>query len=163
MTRWSRPVGEVFVAKRPIWLDTERHAVIINHYLLGGVMRILFALLGALSLLLGLIGAFLPVLPTTPFILLAALLFSKSSPRVHHWMLNHPWFGTMIRDWQTYRGLRPKIRRRAIVMMIISFAFSIYMVPLWPVRLGLLITFIMLLAWFLRLPLVTDVANGQQK
>lgn len=126
-------------------------------------MRILFALLGGVSLLLGLIGAFLPVLPTTPFILLAALLFSKSSPRLHHWMLNHPWFGTMIRDWQTYRGLRPKIRRRAVWMMAISFALSIYMVPLWPVKAGLVLTFIILLAWFLRLPLVPEPAIERGK
>lgn len=119
-------------------------------------MRIFFALLGVMSLALGVIGAFLPVLPTTPFVLLSACLFGKSSPRLHGWMVNHPWFGTMIRDWQTHKGLRLKVRRRALWMMALSFAFSIYIVPLWQVKVGLVLTFIALLVWFLRLPVVPD-------
>lgn len=119
-------------------------------------MRILFALLGGISLALGVIGAFLPVLPTTPFVLLSACLFSKSSPRLHGWMINHPWFGTLIRDWQTHKGLRLKVRRRALWMMAISFSFSILIVPLWQVKVGLVLTFIVLLVWFLRLPVVPD-------
>ncbi|WP_116474520.1 YbaN family protein [Zobellella maritima] len=119
-------------------------------------MRILFALLGSLSLGLGVLGAFLPVLPTTPFVLLSAFLFGKSSPRVHSWLLHHPWFGGMIQDWQQCRGLRPRVRRRALLLMSASFAFSIYMVPLWWVKIGLVLTYIALLVWFLRLPLLPD-------
>ncbi|MBM7455933.1 hypothetical protein HNR62_001812 [Oceanisphaera litoralis] len=119
-------------------------------------MRVLFALLGSVSLGLGVLGAFLPVLPTTPFVLLSAFLFGKSSPRVHHWLVNHPWFGGMIRDWQTHRGLRARVRRRALGMMALSFGFSIYIVPLWPVKVGLALTFVALLLWFLRLPLVPE-------
>lgn len=119
-------------------------------------MRLLFALLGSISLGLGVLGAFLPVLPTTPFVLLSAFLFGKSSPRVHRWLVHHPWFGGMIRDWQAHRGLRAHVRRRALWMMALSFGFSIYIVPLWPVKVGLALTFIVLLLWFLRLPLVPD-------
>ncbi|MFP2768097.1 YbaN family protein [Oceanisphaera sp. KMM 10153] len=119
-------------------------------------MRILFALLGCISLGLGMLGAFLPVLPTTPFVLLAACLFGKSSPRVHRWLVNHPWFGGMIRDWQAHRGLRAHVRRRALWMMGLSFAFSIYIVPLWQVKVGLVLTFVVLVWWFLRLPLVPE-------
>jgi uncharacterized protein len=119
-------------------------------------MRILFALLGSVSLGLGVLGAFLPVLPTTPFVLLAAFLFGKSSPRVHRWLVNHPWFGGMIRDWQAHRGLRAHVRRRALWMMALSFGFSIYIVPMWQVKVGLVLTFVALLLWFLRLPLVPE-------
>ncbi|WP_445399081.1 YbaN family protein [Zobellella sp. An-6] len=119
-------------------------------------MRILFALLGSLSLGLGVLGAFLPVLPTTPFVLLSAFLFGKSSPRVHAWLVNHPWFGGMIHDWQAHRGLRAHVRRRALLLMTLSFSFSIYIVPLWWVKAGLVLTFLALLVWFLRLPLVPD-------
>ncbi|MGB5856722.1 MAG: YbaN family protein [Oceanisphaera sp.] len=119
-------------------------------------MRILFALLGSISLALGVLGAFLPVLPTTPFVLLSACLFGKSSPRVHHWLVTHPWFGGMISDWQQHRGLRAHVRRRALWMMALSFTFSIYMVPLWSVKVGLGLTFVVLVLWFLRLPLVPD-------
>ncbi|GHA22363.1 YbaN family protein [Oceanisphaera arctica] len=119
-------------------------------------MRLLFALLGSVSLGLGVLGAFLPVLPTTPFVLLSAFLFGKSSPRVHHWLVNHPWFGGMISDWQAHRGLRAHVRRRALWMMALSFGFSIYIVPLWQVKVGLVLTFVALLLWFLRLPLVPE-------
>ena len=119
-------------------------------------MRLLFALFGSVSLGLGVLGAFLPVLPTTPFVLLSAFFFGKSSPRVHRWLVHHPWFGGMIRDWQAHRGLRAHVRRRALCMMALSFAFSIYIVPLWPVKVGLALTFVALLLWFLRLPLVPE-------
>ncbi|MCT7655596.1 YbaN family protein [Oceanimonas sp. NS1] len=108
-------------------------------------MRMLFALLGGISLGLGILGAFLPVLPTTPFVLLSAFCFGRSKlPRVHAWLVNHPWFGGMIRDWQTHRGLRPHVRRRALWLMAASFTLSIYLVPVWWVRALLLLTFIAL-------------------
>ncbi|ART79194.1 YbaN family protein [Oceanisphaera avium] len=119
-------------------------------------MRIVFALLGGLALLLGIIGVFLPVMPTTPFILLAAFLFSKSSPKIHAWLVNHPWFGPLIQDWQAHRGVRPHIRRRALWMMAISFSFSMYVLPLWQLKLGLALGFAIVVFWFLRLPVIRD-------
>lgn len=117
-------------------------------------MRIVFALLGGLALLLGLIGAFLPVLPTTPFILLSAFCFGKSSPRLYAWLVSHPLCGPLIQDWQNHRGVRAHIRRRALWMMALSFSFSIYMVELWQVKIGLGLTFVVLVIWFLRLPVI---------
>lgn len=119
-------------------------------------MRTLFALFGGLALLLGLIGVVLPLLPTTPFVLLSAFCFGKSSPRLHAWLLNHPWCGPVLQDWQTHGGVRAAIRRRALWMMALSFSFSIYMVPLWPVRVGLGCVFLVLVWWFLRLPVVSE-------
>lgn len=119
-------------------------------------MRLLFALLGGISLGLGLLGAFLPVLPTTPFVLLSAFCFGKSSPRVHRWLVNHRWFGGMIQDWQTHGGLRLPVRRRALWLMAVSFALSIYLVPLWWVRGLLLCTFMALAWWMCRLPVVPE-------
>ena len=122
-------------------------------------MRIVFSLLGGVALLLGLIGIVLPLLPTTPFVLLSAFCFGKSSPRIHAWLVNHPWCGSLIQDWQRYQGVRPHIRRRALWMMALSFGFSIYVVPLWPVRLGLALIFVVLVAWFLRLPVIAAPAS----
>ena len=55
---------------------------------------------GGLSLLLGIIGAFLPLLPTVPFVLLTAMCWGRASPRFHAWLLNHQTFGPMVRDWR---------------------------------------------------------------
>jgi uncharacterized membrane protein YbaN (DUF454 family) len=64
-----------------------------------------------ISFILGIIGAFVPVLPTTPFLLLAAFLFSKSSPRFHKMVMNLPWAGQAMKDWQDNRviGIKAKI------------------------------------------------------
>ena len=126
-------------------------------------MRIVFALLGGLALLLGVIGVFLPVMPTTPFILLAAYFFSKSSPRIHAWLVNHRWFGPLILDWQTHRGVRASIRRRALWMMAISFSFSMYVLPTWQLKVGLALGFLVVVVWFLRLPLIPERPKSAQK
>lgn len=126
-------------------------------------MRIVFGLLGGLALLLGLIGVFLPVMPTTPFILLAAFFFSKSSPRIHAWLVNHPWSGPLILDWQNHRGVRAAIRRRALWMMAISFSFSMYVLPTWQLKVGLALGFAVVVLWFLRLPVIDAPAKNAKK
>lgn len=83
--------------------------------------RILYLTLGYCALILGVIGIFLPVLPTTPFILLAALCFSKSSPRLHAWLLGHRAFGPPLRDWNEAGVIRLPAKCMATVMMVLSF------------------------------------------
>ena len=69
---------------------------------------------------LGIIGAFLPVLPTTPFLLLAAFLFSKSSPRFHTWLLGLPVAGEGIRDWNQRKVIRPRAKILCALTMALS-------------------------------------------
>lgn len=69
---------------------------------------------------LGVIGAFLPILPTTPFFLLAAYCFSKSSPRFHQWLLSLPVMGAGLRDWEKNRVIRPKAKALCIIMILIG-------------------------------------------
>ena len=80
-------------------------------------MRLLWAGVGGLSLLLAVIGAALPVLPTVPFLLLAAFCFARSSPRMHAWLLNHPRFGGPIRDWQAHRAISGRVKVIALASM----------------------------------------------
>lgn len=69
--------------------------------------RVGFIALGCLMLLLGFIGAFLPVMPTTIFLILATWFFGRSSPRLEAWMLDHPRFGPVLRDWREH-GAMPR-------------------------------------------------------
>ncbi len=89
----------------------------------------LWTLLGGLCLLLGAIGVFLPLLPTTPFVLLAAACFARSSPRLHHWLLQHRLFGPMLQDWEQKHCIPCRIRNLALLMMLgmggISIAFLV--------------------------------------
>ena len=94
--------------------------------------RIIFFTLGWIALGLGLLGIPLPGLPTTPFLLLAAFFFSRSSERVHDWLLGHALFGGPIRDWAE----RGAISRRAKVMAILAmgavFTLSLFLnIPGW--------------------------------
>jgi hypothetical protein len=75
-------------------------------------MRILYFTLGAAALLLGLVGVFLPLLPTTPFLILAAFGFSRSSPRLEAWLLSHRQFGPGLVAWRMRRAI-PLVAKRA--------------------------------------------------
>lgn len=82
-----------------------------------------FTALGFLSLALGFLGIFLPVLPTTPFVLLAAFCFSKGSERWHQWLLDNPTFGPLIRDWEDGGVIRPSAKALATFFIVLSFSW----------------------------------------
>ncbi len=88
----------------------------------------LFIALGWLCVLLGVIGAVLPLLPTTPFLILALLLFSKSSPAFHQMLLNNRLFGPGLRQWEANRSLARPVKRKASVFIVLTFSISIYLV-----------------------------------
>ena len=80
-------------------------------------MRGLWLAAGWLFLGLGLLGVVLPVLPTTPFLLLAAACFARSSPRLHGWLLNHRTFGPPIRNWEENGAISRRAKRLAVGTM----------------------------------------------
>lgn len=81
-------------------------------------LRLFWLALGVVALALGGLGAVLPLLPTTPFMLLAAFAFARSSQRLHDWLLGHRVFGPLIHDWRTHGA----IGRRAKILGLLSIA-----------------------------------------
>lgn len=105
---------------------------------------------GWLSVLLGVIGIFVPVLPTTPFLLLAAACFVRSSRRVYHWLVDHRHLGPWIRDYLEGNGIPLKAKVYAIGLMWLSIAFSCYLVPLPWARAGMLASAVLVSLYILR-------------
>jgi uncharacterized protein len=95
--------------------------------------RWLFIGAGWLSLSLGIVGIFVPLLPTTPFVLLAAFCFSKSSDTFYLWLIDHPRFGPMIRDWQTKGAIPARAKIIAAISLSLSIAATVLLlaVPPW--------------------------------
>jgi len=106
---------------------------------IGRLRRTLYVALGLFFVALGFLGAVLPVLPTTPFLLLASALFVRSSPRLNRWLLRSRIFGPFLRDWQRHRGVRLSVKLTATVMMLIAAGCSAWFADLsWPWLLVLL-------------------------
>lgn len=88
--------------------------------------RILFLGLGLLCLVLAVLGFTLPGLPGTPFLLVAAACFTRSSPRLHAWLLQNKFCGPMIRNWEETRSIPRRAKRIALLTIFITACFSLY-------------------------------------
>jgi len=94
------------------------------------ISRPLFLAFGFIWLFIGLVGVFVPLLPTTPFILLAAYCFSKGSRRVYYWLLGQKVFGPMIVDWQEHKVIAPRVKLVASVGITVMLSFPILYMPI---------------------------------
>ena len=88
---------------------------------------LILKVMGILFVGLAILGVILPILPTTPFLLVAAACFAKSSPRMQRRLLANKTFGPMIHDWQRYRSIPRKAKRIALLTMILSVCWSAFM------------------------------------
>ena len=93
---------------------------------LPAVARYLLLVFAVLCLALGVIGIFIPGLPTTVFVLMAAWAAARSSPRFHEWLESHPLFGPMLRDWRKHGAVSRKAKFTATVMMAVCAAILFY-------------------------------------
>ena len=93
----------------------------------AGRARLLYLALGWSCVLLGVIGAFLPLLPTTVFLLVAAWAFARSSPRWHAWLRDHAHFGEAVRAWEEHHAMPRRAKRIAFVALAASYALTAYL------------------------------------
>jgi uncharacterized membrane protein YbaN (DUF454 family) len=91
------------------------------------MFRSLWLALGLTSLALGIAGVVLPLLPTTPFVLLAAYCFARSSPRLHGWLLANATFGPLISNWQRHGAIAPRAKLLAVASMagVLALSFAV--------------------------------------
>ncbi|MEM7173136.1 MAG: YbaN family protein [Pseudomonadota bacterium] len=88
--------------------------------------------LGLIALVCGLAGVVLPLVPTTPFILLAAFCFARSSKRLSHWLENHPYFGPLIDNWRRHGSIDRRTKKVAMAVIVATPLISLALaVPLW--------------------------------
>ncbi len=120
------------------------------------MQRTILIIIGWLAVVLATFGVVLPLLPTTPFLLLAAWCFARSSPRFHHWLLYRSWFGGYLRHWQKYRALPPGTKPKALIFIAITFSVSLYLVNILWVRLFLLVMMCALLIFMWRMPVIDE-------
>lgn len=113
-------------------------------------LRYALLAIGWLSVALGVIGIFLPVLPTTPFLLLAAACFMRSSKRFYLWLVNHPQLGPWIVDYLEGQGIPLKGKVYAIGLMWLSISLSCYLVPLFWARLFMLTSAVLVSLYILK-------------
>ena len=89
------------------------------------ILRVFYTALGLVSLALGFIGVGVLGIPTFDFILLAAFFFAMGNERLHDWILNHKWFGPMIRDYRSGRGFTRRMKITGVVAVAVSFGLTI--------------------------------------
>jgi len=98
-------------------------------------LKILYIILGSISLVLGTLGIFLPLLPTTPFYLLTAWLYMQSSEKLYHKVMNNKYFGTIVRDFQEDKSISLKTKITVILMLWCTILISAFLVvSLWWIR-----------------------------
>jgi len=90
--------------------------------------RYLLIIAGTISLVIGIIGIVLPILPTTPFLLLAAACYARSSQRFYNWLMNNRWFGNFIKNYREGRGVPLKFKIFTIFLLWLTILISIYFV-----------------------------------
>lgn len=116
-------------------------------------VRIALVAAGFASVALGIAGLVLPLLPTTPFMLLAAACFARSSPRFHRWLLHHRTFGPIVREWEGHRAIPWRAKLWAIALMSATLAVSIVFFVKPPWLKAVLAAFgVFLAGWLYRIP-----------
>lgn len=125
-------------------------------------MRLLLQILGSLSLVTGVVGIFVPVLPTTPFLLLAAACYARSSVRFYNYLMNQKQLGPYIRSWRRDGTVPLRAKIMAISLIVITIGSSIWwFIPLLPVKVLVGAIGVAVIIYLIRLP--TKPSSGAPK
>ncbi|TGK01427.1 DUF454 domain-containing protein [Leptospira langatensis] len=116
------------------------------------IVRYLLVIVGTISLVLGIIGIFTPVLPTTPFLLLTAACYARASQKFYNWLMNNKYFGNFIRDWRIHKAIPLKAKIIAVASIVITMTISAIFAPIIYVRIGMAIIGICVIVYILRFP-----------
>jgi uncharacterized membrane protein YbaN (DUF454 family) len=122
-------------------------------------MKLALIIVGWIALVLAVLGIFLPLLPTTPFLLLASACFARGSERMHRWLLSHGVFGEYLRNFEAGRGIPARAKALALMMMWSSLAFAAWRYDPWWLRLLLLAIGCGVSIYLLRLPTCVKPAS----
>lgn len=108
---------------------------------------------GMICVALGAIGVILPGLPTTPFLLLAAYCFARSSERFHGWLVNHRWLGSYVRNFESGQGMTRRAKAATLLVMWLSFGVTIiFFVPVVWGQVGMVLLAAAVSIYIVRLP-----------
>ena len=116
-------------------------------------LRLLYFSLSCFFLILGVIGIFLPVVPTTPFILVAAFFYAKSSTRFYNWLMNHKLMGPPLRRWKETGTIAKSTKFYAISLLTISMGITIFLIiPLNTIKIVMGVIWFGVTIYLLRIP-----------
>ena len=110
-------------------------------------MKIIFIISGSISLALGIMGIFMPLLPTTPFLLLAAAMFFRSSPRLYEWLLNQKRLGPYIRNFREYKAIPLRAKIISVSMVWLTLLYFAYILHSQPWLSALMIALAIAITW----------------
>lgn len=104
------------------------------------VQKYILASIGLLSVVLAIIGIFIPLLPTTPFLLLAAGCFVRSSDRLYKWLIKHKWLGPYIRNYREHKAVTRKVKITTLILLWGTIGYTAFrVISYWPLRILLLL------------------------
>ncbi len=134
--------------------DTDANGPLEGSPRLSLPVRAVLVVVGTTALVIGVIGIVVPVLPTTPFLLVAAACYARSSTRLYAWLLGQPSLGRIVAEWRRSRSLPPGVKARALLIVALTFAVSIVLVDTLFLQLLLVIVGVILGVFLWRIPAV---------
>ncbi|EMJ81878.1 PF04304 family protein [Leptospira borgpetersenii serovar Hardjo-bovis str. Sponselee] len=117
------------------------------------IVRFLLFIAGSISLILGIIGIFTPILPTTPFLLLSAACYARASHQFYNWLMNNRYFGSYIRDWRIHKTIPIRAKIIAISMIFLTIGTTVFFfIPILAVKILVSLIGILVVIYLIRIP-----------